>query len=55
MKHYLVKPEIVNTCSICNEHDILDWKKHYENKHTALLVYHINYQMLEAIKKWGKV
>lgn len=50
----IVLPEKINCCSICRERNIYNWKKHYMDNHPDLVAYHINVQMLKAIKKLSK-
>ena len=43
--------EQINSCSLCKELNIINRKEHYITKHPLLVVYHINKQMLEWIKR----
>lgn len=49
-----------NVCPGCYERDILNWKKHFTEKHANLVAYHINLQIgavlkaIENISWWDK-
>ena len=40
-----------NVCPACNEHDILNWKKHFLDNHKDLVAYHYLVKTGELIKR----